>query len=246
MIYRIEKTTSTNDDAREAKYVHGDVIWAEQQTAGRGQRGHKWDSATGDNLTFSTVLAPTFLPVDEQFLLSEAVALALCDTFEAFGIAARIKWTNDIYVGNHKLSGMLFEHSFSGPTLSRSVVGIGINVNQTRFVGDAPNPVSMAMLNGETYSLEDMAGNLAAALESRLAMLGDRERLHEEFMERLWRGDGIAYPFADRRAGERIKASIEAVDPDGMLTLCLDGGETRRYAFKEVEFLLDGADSILK
>ena len=86
MIYRIEKTTSTNDDAREAKYVHGDVIWAEQQTAGRGQRGHKWDSATGDNLTFSTVLAPTFLPVDEQFLLSEVVALALTETFARHGI----------------------------------------------------------------------------------------------------------------------------------------------------------------
>ena len=140
MIHHIAETTSTNDDARDGRYRHGDVVWAERQTAGRGQRGHTWTSPEGENLTFSVVLEPTFLPVGEQFLLSEAVALALCDTFEAFGIAARIKWTNDIYVGNHKLSGMLFEHSFSGPTLSRSVVGIGINVNQTAFDPALPNP----------------------------------------------------------------------------------------------------------
>ncbi|MDE7128706.1 MAG: biotin--[acetyl-CoA-carboxylase] ligase, partial [Alistipes sp.] len=73
MIYRIDKTTSTNDDARDARYRHGDVIWAEEQTAGRGQRGHKWESRTGDNLLFSVVLTPEFLPVAEQFLLSVVV-----------------------------------------------------------------------------------------------------------------------------------------------------------------------------
>ena len=91
MIYRIEETTSTNDDARDAKYRHGDIVWAERQTAGRGQRGHTWTSAEGENLTFSVVLCPRFLPVGEQFLLSEAVALALTDTFAQAGIETRIK-----------------------------------------------------------------------------------------------------------------------------------------------------------
>ena len=76
MIHRIEETTSTNDDARDAKYRHGDIVWAERQTAGRGQRGHKWSSAEGLNLTFSLVLEPRFLPAGEQFLLNEAVALS--------------------------------------------------------------------------------------------------------------------------------------------------------------------------
>ena len=70
MIHRIEETTSTNDDARDAKYRHGDIVWAERQTAGRGQRGHKWSSAEGLNLTFSLVLEPRFLPAGEQFLLN--------------------------------------------------------------------------------------------------------------------------------------------------------------------------------
>ena len=86
MIYRIDETTSTNDEARDAKYRHGDIVWAERQTAGRGQRGHTWTSPEGENLTFSMVLEPRFLPVGEQFLLSEAVTLALTDTFAAFGI----------------------------------------------------------------------------------------------------------------------------------------------------------------
>ncbi len=86
MIYRIDETTSTNDEARDAKYRHGDIVWAERQTAGRGQRGHTWTSPEGENLTFSMVLEPRFLPVGEQFLLSEAVTLALTDTFAAYGI----------------------------------------------------------------------------------------------------------------------------------------------------------------
>ena len=114
MIYRIAETTSTNDDAKRPEYRHGDIVWAERQTAGRGQRGHSWTSPEGENLTFTLVLEPVFLPVGEQFLLSEAVTLALTDTFAAFGIDARIKWTNDIYVGDKKLIGINDAFLFCG------------------------------------------------------------------------------------------------------------------------------------
>ena len=114
MIYHIAETTSTNDLAREERYGHGDVICAERQTAGRGQRGHTWTSPEGVNLLFSVVLCPTFLPAGEQFLLSQAVALALVDTLGTCGIDARIKWTNDIYAGDRKLVGILIEHHLAG------------------------------------------------------------------------------------------------------------------------------------
>ena len=130
MIYRIDETTSTNDEARDAKYRHGDIVWAERQTAGRGQRGHTWTSPEGENLTFSMVLEPRFLPVGEQFLLSEAVTLALTDTFAAYGIDTRIKWTNDIYVGDRKLVGILIEHNHAGASLSRTIAGIGIKIGR--------------------------------------------------------------------------------------------------------------------
>ena len=124
MIYHIAETTSTNDLAREERYGHGDVICAERQTAGRGQRGHTWTSPEGVNLLFSVVLCPTFLPAGEQFLLSQAVALALVDTLGTCGIDARIKWTNDIYAGDRKLVGILIEHHLAGGRLARTVAGI--------------------------------------------------------------------------------------------------------------------------
>ena len=169
MIHRIAETTSTNDDARDARYRHGDVVWAERQSAGRGQRGHAWSSAEGENLTFSLVLEPVQLAVGEQFLLSQAVALALVDTFAACGIDTRIKWTNDIYAGDRKLVGILIEHRYSGPTLARSVVGIGINVNQTAFDPALPNPVSMALAAGRRFDRREVLDRLLAATGRRCA-----------------------------------------------------------------------------
>ena len=221
MIHRIEETTSTNDDARDAKYRHGDIVWAERQTAGRGQRGHKWSSAEGLNLTFSLVLEPRFLPAGEQFLLNEAVALALTDTFAQFGIAARIKWTNDIYAGDKKLVGILIEHSYSGQTLARTIVGIGINVNQTEFDPALPNPVSMAMVAGRTFDRGEVL-----------------EALQRDYRERMYRlGERHTFRYPD---GTPTEASIEGVRPTGELLLRHADGTLREYLFKEIEFVIAG------
>jgi len=237
MIYRIEKTTSTNDDAREAKYVHGDVIWAEQQTAGRGQRGHKWDSATGDNLTFSTVLAPTFLPVDEQFLLSEVVALALTETFARHGIEAKIKWTNDIYVGDRKITGMLIENKLRNGGIMRSVAGIGLNVNQTQFDPVLPNPVSMASATGREFDRHEVLEALRGDLDARYAMLrrGEEDTLQRYYHCRLYRRDEEHwYALPD---GSRFRGTIRGVEPSGALRVEHTDGEERSYLFKEIEFV---------
>jgi BirA family biotin operon repressor/biotin-[acetyl-CoA-carboxylase] ligase len=246
MIYRIEKTTSTNDDAREAKYVHGDVIWAEQQTAGRGQRGHKWDSATGDNLTFSTVLAPTFLPVDEQFLLSEVVALALTETFARHGIEAKIKWTNDIYADDRKIVGVLIEHMLSSERFERTIVGTGINVNQTEFDPLLPNPVSMRQLTGMRYDREAVLEVYLDCLTHYYDMLhrGDKQTIQRLYRERMYHIDEehtYALP-----SGERFRATIRGVRPSGELRLEHADGTIREYAFKEVEFVLPGRDGMVQ
>ena len=156
MIYHFSITASTNDDARDEKYREGDVVWADFQTAGRGQRGHEWHSRKGENLTFSVVLEPSFVPIAEQFAVSEVVALSLVDMLSEYGIAAKIKWTNDIYVGDRKLIGILIEHSLASATLRRTIVGVGINVNQTEFDPSLPNPVSMAQLLGKELSAEEV------------------------------------------------------------------------------------------
>ncbi len=238
MIYRIEETTSTNDDARSERYVHGDIIWAERQTAGRGQRGHSWTSPEGENLTFTLVLEPRFLAVSEQFLLLEVVALALTDTFADFGIDTRIKWTNDIYVDDRKLVGILIEHVSISTHLNRTVIGIGINVNQTEFDPALPNPVSMAVAAGRAFDRQEVLDTFHARCMERYAQLkhGDKEVLQRDYRERMYRlGERHTYRLPD---GTLFEASIEGVEASGALLLHHADGALKSYLFKEVEFVL--------
>lgn len=238
MIYHLDTTTSTNDDARDPKYRHGDIVWAEHQTAGRGQRGHKWLSPEGENLTFTMVVEPHFLPVAEQFLLCEALSVALTDTFAAYGITTRIKWTNDIYAGDRKLEGVLIEHNYSGTTLSRSLLGIGINVNQTEFDPTLPNPVSMAQLTRRRYNRREVLETFERCMLARYEQLehGDREALQRDYRERMYAlGEMRPFRYPD---GTLTRGVIEGVRPSGELILRHEDGSLGEYLFKEIEFVI--------
>ncbi len=238
MIYRLQQTASTNDEARDPKYRHGDVIWAECQTAGRGQRGHTWTSPEGENLTFTLVLEPVFLPAGEQFALNEAIALALTDTFVDLGIATRIKWTNDIYAGDRKMVGMLIENDCSGGRLVRTLAGFGINVNQTEFDPSLPNPVSMAQIAGRPFDRREVLERFLARWSERYAQLAcaERETLRESYRKRMYRL-GERHPYR-RPDGTLFEAAIEGVRPSGALVLRHANGMQGEYLFREVEFVL--------
>lgn len=216
------------------------MVYALEQTAGRGQRGNSWESEPGKNLTASVLLKPENVLPAEQFAISEGVALAVVDTLRDFMIEARVKWPNDIYVGDYKICGILIEHSILGMSISRTIAGIGINVNQLQFLSDAPNPVSMAEVTGREYSLHEVAASLGRHLDERMRAVfsvdaRDRERLHEAYMASLWRRVGL-YPFMDKKRGDEIMARIVGVAPDGILTLETEDRERRSFAFKEVEW----------
>lgn len=238
MIYHFDKTASTNDDARDAKYRDGDIVWADFQTAGRGQRGHTWQSRAGENLTFSVVLEPTFLPVTEQFMLLEAVALALTDFFASLGVKTAVKWTNDIYVGDKKAVGILIEHSYAAGKLARTIVGIGINVNQTDFPSDIPNPVSLALLTGKRYELEALLRDFEQSFAHRYEQLrrGEWDALQSDYHSALYRRDErhiYALP-----NGEKFGGIIRGVKPQGELVVELDDGRVTSFLFKEIEFII--------
>lgn len=239
MIYRFSTLASSNDEATQPLYREGDVILAQCQTAGRGQRGHRWESREGENLTFSLVLEPTFLPPSEQFLISECVALGVCDALSRYGIEARIKWTNDIYVGDRKLAGILIEHKLQGSALARTVAGIGLNVNQQEFSRDLPNPVSMAQAAGREFDREQVLQTVATSLMVRYGQLrdGEAEKLQTEYHRRLYRlGEEHWYALPD---GERFRGTIRGVEPTGALCIETDCGDERKFLFKEVEFLIE-------
>ena len=238
MIYHFPITASTNDDARDEKYREGDVVWADFQTAGRGQRGHEWHSRKGENLTFSVVLEPTFVPIAEQFSVSEVVALSLVDMLSEYGIEAKIKWTNDIYVGDRKLVGILIEHSLATNTLRRTIVGVGINVNQTEFDASLPNPVSMAQLLDRELNSEEVLQCFLRHLQRNYELLreGGAEVLHERYNALLYRKD--EYHIYALPSGEKFRAKILGTAPSGALRLEDEAGLTKDYLFKEVEFII--------
>lgn len=196
------------------------------------------DKPEGQNLTFSLVLEPRFLPVGKQFLLSEAVALALTDTFAQAGIETRIKWTNDIYAGNRKLVGILIEHSYSGPTLARTVVGIGINVNQKEFDRRFRIPCRW---------LSPQAARSTAARCSKPSANGSKPATHSSKgampkpCSATTANACTGWANSARSATPTARLSrpvIEGVRPSGELLLRHVGGPLREYLFKEVEFVV--------
>ncbi len=217
--------------------AHGTVIAARRQTAGRGQRGNSWEAESERNLTFSMLLRPASLPACRQFELSMAVALAVADSIDELlekeGCAERtaVKWPNDIYVGDKKICGTLIENSLCGSMIERSIAGIGINVNQRKFVSDAPNPVSLIHFVGHEVPLGPFLDAVCGRILAEVDSIGATPLL-ERFMARLWRGQG-SWPFREP-GGDVFEASIVDIAPDGMMTL----SNGRSYAFKEVAFVL--------
>ena len=163
----LESIDSTNEECRRriSDIDNLSVVAALSQTSGKGQRGNVWLSEAGQNLTFSIVLKfpakglkaemEPMLAYD-QFVLSEITSLAIVDLLADFGIEAKIKWPNDIYVGDRKICGILIENSLRGEWIQHSIIGIGLNVNQRNFDVTLPNPTSMVLCSGilEEYDLD--------------------------------------------------------------------------------------------
>lgn len=243
-VIELDESPSTNTYLASiaADLPHGTVVSARRQTAGRGQRGNSWESAPGENITMSMLLRPEGLHPSRQFVISRAVSLAITGVLRRYmpASAVRVKWPNDIYVDDRKICGILIENVISSASIRQSVVGIGINVNQRRFLSDAPNPVSMAQVTGRSFDLRPLTEEFCRAIldEVDMALAAElsgegTDALARRYFASLWRAEGF-YPYRDNLRGEMIEARIAAVAPDGILTLELRGGERRDFAFKEV------------
>lgn len=233
-IVHFEELTSTNDEAMRGDYPHNTLIVTNRQSAGRGQRGNRWESQSDENLTFSLVLEPHHIPVIEQYRISMMAALAASDAICSWGVDCRIKWSNDLYVGDCKIGGILIEHTLMGETLTKSVVGIGINVLQREFPINLPNPTSLVNENCDNCVPEELLHTFAEKFTKRYSQ--STTQLYTDYMARLWRL-GVMADFSDKNG--RFKAEIVKVNPlTGMLTLRTIAGNYREYWFKEVEFLL--------
>lgn len=237
----LPETTSTNtylaglcDRAPQPELT---CVYTSYQTSGRGQRGNSWESEPGANLLFSFVTYPTCLEAGRQFLLSQITALALANVLSAYTEDIRIKWPNDIYWKDKKICGTLIENDLTGTNISRSISGTGVNLNQRQFLSDAPNPVSLTQITGQTYS---PAGILSQVMQRiagyyRLLQDGHTDEIAGHYKQRLYRKEGF-HPYRDQEGS--FLARILDIEPSGRLVLEDANGECRKYLFKEVVFEL--------
>ena len=223
--------------ALEAPDANAFVVTADEQTAGRGQRGNSWQSQRCENLLVSILVNPSFLKVSRQFALSQTVALAVNATMAHFGIESQLKWPNDIYVGKRKICGILVELSWEGDTLADAIIGIGVNVNQSLFGEMDRIPVSMKMLLGADIPIDNVRDRLLGNFSYYYSLLqsGKEELITREYIASLL---GYGKKMQYRNSSGNFTATIENVTPMGHLLLRCDDGALRTYAFKEVELLL--------
>ena len=257
----LDEVDSTNNFLRHLN-TPGDhrmtLVTAEFQTAGRGADTNRWESARGENLLLSLRVMPSNLPVSRMFALSEATALAVRESLTPYPSPRRgenrqqkslpprrevggrlsVKWPNDIYNGDSKVAGILIENDLQGPLVQRSTIGIGINVNQRRFLSDAPNPRSLADIVGHDVERRFVLERFMESFTRYFRQIegGNPEALdalHETYKNHLYRL-GEKHKYADGM-GDFV-ATLTDVEPSGHLILRDTEGTLHRYAFKEVRF----------
>lgn len=213
------------------------VITTDFQTAGHGQRGNHWEAERNQNLLFSFLLHPFFLPVRKQFLLSEIVALSLKKVLDKYTTNIQIKWPNDIYWKEKKIAGILIEHEIEGNQIKSTLVGIGLNVNQIDFKSDAPNPISLAQILEKECNKENLLQDFFKEIRRQYEELkeGKEENINNTYHEALFQRNKWE-KYKDKE-GE-FTGKIQGVDAFGCLKIEHREGDTRTYGFKDVNYIL--------
>ena len=193
----LDSAKSTNSELRMrlGELDNLSVIAAVEQTAGRGQGSHTWYSSPRTNLTFSILYrfpedGQGLLKVADMLLVTQITTLGIRDYLLCKGITARIKWPNDIWVGDRKICGILIENILDGDRIEASIVGIGLDVNEETWPEELPNPVSMKQLTGIHYKLVSELEELCASISKRYFQSMDeegRKSLEKEFTEHMFR-----------------------------------------------------------
>lgn len=212
---------------------HGAVILAENQNNGRGQRGTEWQSEPGKNLIFSFLLSDVDLSVMDQFRLNQLTSVALINTLKKLDIDAKIKWPNDIYVNDSKISGMLIENSISGSGIKESIVGIGLNINQTDFEGF--KATSLKLVSGSDQNIHSVLFSFIYEFNELFDLLDFPDRLKELYMKNLL---GVKEPVRFSYNGDEFIGNVHRIDEIGRLELISEDRIHGPFSLKEVSFII--------
>lgn len=230
-IISIKETDSTNRKIKE-QAVDEDamtVLVAERQTAGKGCGTNSWESEPHKNLTFSIRYCPEDVEARRQFVISMQISVAIHRAMMDFGVPTTIKWPNDIYWNDKKLAGILIENQLQGSHIRDSIIGIGLNVNQVLFLSDAPNPVSMSQILSRHLQLNEILQRIIFHFQNA------EKDIAAVYRSLLYRKTGM-HEYSDSKGN--FIAEIVGVADDGLLSLRDSRGVVRKYAFKEVAFII--------
>ncbi len=242
IIFELPSLYSTNDYCKQITSSsctdEGTVVWTRKQIAGRGRGSNRWESEDGKNLTFSVILKPIFLEPANQFFISMAVSLGITAYLKKHTIDVKIKWPNDIYIGDKKIAGILIENSVMDKRITQSIVGIGLNLNQIKFSNHLPNPVSLKQIVSRTFPPDESLKHVCSELNHwyRRLKLGELKEIKEYYISQLYRLNE-KHPFRDKN--EIFQAYVRGVDNFGRLAMEIDGAGIRYFGFNEVGFVLN-------
>lgn len=273
---KVERTESTNTLMKEllakGEWPEGErFLYTGFQTAGRGQAGNGWESEEGKNLLCSVLIGNRASDIDHPFYLNVLVSVAVHRVIQSVLCQAKpvctlsgenrealivplgkeadltIKWPNDIYWQDKKVAGILIENAIIGNEVKYSIAGIGLNVNQTTFVSNAPNPVSLKLITGAETNIDALMQALMTQIKAAEAV--SEEQVWTYYREHLYRKEGF-WPFverevsiaptmnADRYTEGVFLAKIENVRTDGEIVLQDQQGKERKYHFKQVRYVI--------
>jgi BirA family biotin operon repressor/biotin-[acetyl-CoA-carboxylase] ligase len=240
-LIHLTETESTNEFLQRRTETEeipsGSIVLADFQTAGRGQTGNSWESEAGKNLTFSILLRPIEVPANRPFVISEMVSLSVKYTLDKYIPDVSVKWPNDIYYQNKKIAGILIENAIMRGKISQSVMGIGININQTEFCSDIPNAISLARITGKLYDLMAVLDDFRRIYAKQRVRIDNLcfDSIHRDYLHAVYRKDGY-FEYADENG--IFEAEIKDIEPTGHLILERIDGVRSRYTFKEVAYII--------
>ena len=220
---------------------HGMAVFTHEQTAAKGQRGRKWTSQKDLNIALSILLKPYPLSVPDQFKLSVCIAVSACEFFSKYaGDETKVKWPNDIYWRDRKAGGILIENIIQSTqstvaSWQWAVVGIGMNINQTDFDPDLPNPVSLKQITGKIHEPIELAKELCSIIEKNYQLLiaGNFMALFNKYQIHLYKKDEKV----KLKKGTRVfETTIKEVSETGQLIT--QHSIEERFEFGEVEWVL--------
>jgi BirA family transcriptional regulator, biotin operon repressor / biotin---[acetyl-CoA-carboxylase] ligase len=234
---KLETINSTNDYAISLKetavFKEGLVVTANYQSGGNGQRGKAWESNANENLLLSVIIQPN-IAVENQFEISKIIALSVCDLLTNLGLNSKIKWPNDILITKEKVAGILIQNILKGTSISHSVIGIGLNINQLQFKKYSPKATSLQLLMKKEFDIAKISIQLLQFLAERMKQYRNGFSQDQDYLSSLYLKDKVA---AFESKDLQFMGIIKGVNQNGKLLIKTEDDTIKAFDSQEVKFL---------